>query len=506
MSHFFGQTLGERYRIVSLLGSGGMGDVYLAEHVLLGKRMAVKVLKPELSRDEDLVQRFQQEAIAASRIGQENIVSVTDFGRTPEGAFYFVMEALAGEDLGALLRRVVALPLERALPLLAQVARALCAAHAEGIVHRDLKAENVMVLARDDGTDWVKVLDFGISKMSDAASASNPRLTQAGVLMGTPNYMAPEQARGEPVDARSDVYSFGILIYEVLTGTLPFQAPTLTAVLLKQMTEAPEPPSLRRPELGLPPELEATIMRTLEKDPARRPQTMAEVRDSLVRVMQQLRGGVLPLSKPLAPRSPEMGAVGGLERTYVSKSHPPPTRRAGRAVVWVLGVAFLLGLGAVAVVKFHPRPTPALGPPANWVPLAPAPAPEVLKATREAPVKAPPEMPTPTAMPTPTPLAAAHRLSEGDVQRVFSRSSRKLKDCLYQNRDALPGAAGSISVSFIVLKSGMVKEAKLLNASAGGSGGPLESCVTKTVKAMRFPPHSEAAVAFEIPLGYDFKN
>src|SRR5919205_3848682 len=159
-----GRVLGERYRLIARIGEGGMGTVYRAEHVVLKKRMAVKILRHHLSRDEDLVRRFQQEAIAASAIGQENIVAVTDFGRTPEGSVYFVMEELDGPSLAGLLADTGPLPVERAVQLLAQVCRALAAAHANGIVHRDLKPDNVIVVRREDGTDFVKVVDFGVSK------------------------------------------------------------------------------------------------------------------------------------------------------------------------------------------------------------------------------------------------------------------------------------------------------------------------------------------------------
>ena len=261
-----GQVLDARYRVLSLLGQGGMGKVYLAEHVVLEKRLAVKVLHDEYSRHAEVMHRFQQEAIAASRIGQENIVNVTDFGRTPEGALYFVMEALEGESLGALIRNGGACPLPRALPILAQICRALTAAHDCGIVHRDLKPENVLLVRREDGSELVKVLDFGISKVNSAESGGG-RITQAGVIMGTPDYMAPEQARGLAMDHRVDIYSFGVLAYELVTGALPFPAETPIAVLLRHQTDVPESVRARRPDLALPPGLDALILKALAKRP-----------------------------------------------------------------------------------------------------------------------------------------------------------------------------------------------------------------------------------------------
>jgi serine/threonine-protein kinase len=276
-----GRTIGGRYRILGRIGEGGMGTVYLCEHVALGKRMAVKVLRPEFSGDEELLRRFQHEARAASQIGQENIIDVFDFGHTAEGAAYFVMEALDGESLARLLQREQAVPLPRALPILMQICRALGAAHQRGIVHRDLKPENVFVTRREDGSEFVKVLDFGISK--SARAPDGKRVTRAGSIIGTPEYMSPEQAAGTNVDHRSDVYAFGVLAYEMLTGRLPFQGETPLATLLKHQGEAPISPRRWRPEL--PVEVETLVMKALVKKPEGRQQSMAEVATDVTRAM-----------------------------------------------------------------------------------------------------------------------------------------------------------------------------------------------------------------------------
>ena len=276
-----GRTIGDRYRILGRIGEGGMGTVYLCEHVALGKRMAVKVLRPEFSGDEELLRRFQHEARAASQIGQENIIDVFDFGHTAEGAAYFVMEALDGESLARLLQREQIVPLARALPILMQICRALGAAHQRGIVHRDLKPENVFVTRREDGSEFVKVLDFGISK--SARSSDGKRVTRAGSIIGTPEYMSPEQAAGTSVDHRSDIYAFGVLAYEMLTGRLPLQGDTPLATLLKHQSEAPISPRRWRPEL--PVEVEALVMKALVKKPEGRQQSMAEVATDVTRAM-----------------------------------------------------------------------------------------------------------------------------------------------------------------------------------------------------------------------------
>ena len=290
-----GTVLGERYRILAQLGAGGMGTVYLCEHVVLGKKMAVKVLRPEYSNDEELVQRFQQEAVAASQIGHENIVDVTDFGRTPEGSLYFVMEALDGESLGAIMRRDGPMLLGKALPILSQVCRALGAAHARGIVHRDLKPDNVLVVRREDGSDLVKVLDFGISKMGKVRK--NGRITRAGMIIGTPEYMAPEQAAAADVDHRADIYAFGVVAYEMVTGVIPFRGPTPLSTLMMHKMDRPISPTQRRP--GLPREVESFVMHALEKKPEARQQDMGQVGEELSVALTRI--GLAPVYTPTRP-------------------------------------------------------------------------------------------------------------------------------------------------------------------------------------------------------------
>jgi serine/threonine-protein kinase len=379
---------------VKLLGSGGMGDVFLAEHVLLGRKMAVKVLKSDLSQNQEVVQRFQQEAMAAGQIGQENIVSVTDFGHTADGAFFFVMEALAGETLSALLVREKSLPVGRAVSILLQVSRALIAAHAQGIVHRDLKADNVMVMPRDDGTDLVKVLDFGISKVANAGG----RVTQMGVVMGTPDYMSPQQARGEAVDHRTDIYSFGVLAYELLTGSVPFQAAHAVGVMYRQIHETPAPPSMRAPQAKIPPVLEGLILKALQKDPDHRQASMTELRDTLLTLAPG--GGGAPVATSREPVLSPSVVPGNYAPTLVgraaasaSTSQPVAPGRRRRVLAGIALATVGLALAGAAVFAFSsrhaangggalPAPTPlapplASAPPPNPVrtPASPSPAP-----------------------------------------------------------------------------------------------------------------------------------
>ncbi|HEU4383515.1 MAG TPA: serine/threonine-protein kinase [Anaeromyxobacteraceae bacterium] len=313
-----GLILGDRYRLLSRIGEGGMGTVFLAEHISLGKQVAVKVLRAEYSRDEELVRRFEQEARAASIIDHENVVDVVDFGRTPGGSFYFVMEALEGESLARLIRRDGALPVERALRILAQICQALGAAHSCGVVHRDLKPENVILVHRDDGADLVKVLDFGISKTHGVPEGG--RITRAGSIIGTPEYMAPEQAMGGPVDHRCDVYAFGVLAYEMLTGRLPFQGDSPLATLLKHQGEPPVPPSRIRPDL--PAEAEAMVLRAMVKRPEGRQQDMAEVSLDLCRALTAV--GLAPMMTPVKGLPPVPPPTGTTARFPAPRRPSPP--------------------------------------------------------------------------------------------------------------------------------------------------------------------------------------
>ena len=267
-----GAVIDGRYRIDELIGEGGMGKVYLAEHVEIGKRVAVKVLHPSYSRMPDLVERFRREARAASKIGHPNIVDVTDSGTTSEGSVYFVMEYLEGVELGAVLDREGSIEAARAVRITIEMCRARSAAHAVQVIHRDLKPENIFLVTRDGNSDFVKVLDFGIAKSTEAEEARERKLTSPGRAMGTPEYMAPEQAAGKPADARSDVYAVGAILYEMITGVTPYQGDNFMEVLTKKATIDPLPPVALRPEL--PAELSAIVMRSMARDPNERPANM----------------------------------------------------------------------------------------------------------------------------------------------------------------------------------------------------------------------------------------
>ena len=263
------------YRIERLLGEGGMGAVYLAEHPILNRKAAVKVLKPEFAANTELVQRFLNEARAANAIHHPNIIDIIDVGLLPEGVPYMMMEFLEGESLATRLRRVQRLSVKQAVAYARQTASAVAAAHAVGIVHRDLKPDNLFMVpdARNPGQEHVKVLDFGIAKLRPEFAPGTPR-TSAGALLGTPAYMSPEQCMGKTteIDHRSDIYALGIILYEMLCGQPPFLGENFGELFLQHITVAPKPPRSLYPEI--PAHLETVVLQALEKDARDRIQTM----------------------------------------------------------------------------------------------------------------------------------------------------------------------------------------------------------------------------------------
>jgi eukaryotic-like serine/threonine-protein kinase len=363
---YVGSTIADRYKVLSKLGEGGMGVVYLAEHVFIEKRVALKVLSEDFARKADLVARFMQEAKAASKIGHENIVDITDFGETASGSVFFAMEFLDGMDLAGHIKSGGAMPFERAKTIMNQICRALGAAHSKGIIHRDMKPENVYLITREGKPDFVKVLDFGIAKMS-ALDEGGSRLTRTGMIFGTPEYMSPEQARGDKPDHRVDIYAAGCILYEMLTGDVPFHAETFMGVLTKHMFENPEPPSVRNPNAHVPHEVEQVCLKALAKDRDQRYQTMKEFAVAL----EACVGGDLSMAWGNEPSGPGLrepsqtfrtpgtaarNAVGTAPpRTSSSPELEPPKKRTGLIVGGILG---LLLVGGAAVVLTQKKPEP----------------------------------------------------------------------------------------------------------------------------------------------------
>ena len=292
-----GTVVGGRYRIEALLGEGGMGAVYRAEQLDLKKKVAVKVLHRDMVLNAEVVARFEREAVAGGRIAHPHVASAFDFGRLDNGVFFLALEFVEGKSLGRLMDQQAPLTERTALRIAGQIADALAAAHAAGVVHRDLKPENVMLLDRPPGEEFVKVLDFGIAKLRSTGSDKDQPLTQLGTVFGTPEYMSPEQARGMEVDGRSDLYTLGLMLYEMLSGASPFSHEDVVVILARQLSMQPPPLSNRvsRPTREL-------IAKLLQKERDDRMKTAVDVRDAIT----------VLLARPDLPRdsSPELEVVG----------------------------------------------------------------------------------------------------------------------------------------------------------------------------------------------------
>jgi serine/threonine-protein kinase len=313
------------YTVTTALGKGGFGEVFAAVHDVLGREVAIKVLHQRWSNDEEAVHRFVAEARAVNAVRHPNIVDVVDFGTLEDGRHYHVMERLRGESLHARMVNRGPMSLEEALPILRAMAGALDVVHDAGIVHRDVKPENVF-LHDEAGREIVKLIDFGLAKLV-ATPAAGP--TQTGVILGTPAYMSPEQCRAQPVERQSDIYAFGVIAYEILTGGVPHRGADPVATLLAHVHDEPERPSRRRP--ALPRELDDVILGLLAKSPRARPARLAPVVDRLAEIAEG-----------------------------------PPARRSHRAG-WIVGGALALAAGVVGVAVFGsthaaepaPGPSPA---------------------------------------------------------------------------------------------------------------------------------------------------
>ncbi|MDF3066434.1 MAG: serine/threonine protein kinase [Polyangiaceae bacterium] len=290
---YLGATIDGRYKVEALLGEGGMGVVYRCVHTIIGKRVAMKVLRADLARDAEVTERFLNEAKSASSIGNAHIIDISDFGQFQDGSTYFVMEFLVGQPLTKIVEGGQAVPVPRILNIARQLAEGLSAAHAVNIVHRDLKPDNIFLIDRGGEKDFVKILDFGIAKVS--TSGEGAKLTRAGAVFGTPHYMSPEQAAGQPVDHRGDVYSFGVILYELASGRVPFDADNFMGILTQHMYKAPVPIRALVPQpQGVPPGLEAIVLKCLSKRPEHRYQSM----DELIADLDKLKAGSVPSAVP----------------------------------------------------------------------------------------------------------------------------------------------------------------------------------------------------------------
>ncbi len=345
-----GKTLVGRYLIARKLGEGGMGSVYLASHIVLEKQVALKVLHGEYARKPDLVERFMQEARAASRISHENVIDISDFGVTEDGFVFFAMELLKGSDLHELVARArldgQVLPWDRSRHIFLQICGALTAAHAHGIIHRDLKPENVYLIDFLGRPDFVKLLDFGIAKLSEEGGGER-KLTRTGMLFGTPEYMSPEQARGDKVDHRVDIYAMACILFQLVTGRVPFEAENFMGVLSLHLTEpAPEIPLATLDRCGAPHELAAIVAKGLAKKPDDRWQTIGDMARAVRAMHGELADEPLLASQPVPANRSRTHWTGKLE--IPGADAPAPSH--SKLPFFIGGGVLLAGAAVVAVM------------------------------------------------------------------------------------------------------------------------------------------------------------
>ncbi|MBW8769138.1 MAG: protein kinase [Gemmatimonadetes bacterium] len=386
-TEIIGSIIADRYHVIKKLGEGGMGRVYLAEQVKMGRMSAVKVMNRRLAQDPDAISRFNREAANASRISHQNVAAVYDFGETSEGLIYLAMEFVEGEPLTDILQRSGALPPERAAEIVRQTAEALAVAHDMGIVHRDLKPDNIMITRARDGSDLVKVVDFGIAK---AMNVEAQKVTRTGLVVGTPEYMSPEQIAGDPLDGRSDIYSLGLVAFNILTGRLPFLSKTAQESVIMRLTEPPRRLAEIRPQVPWSPAVQAVMDRALQRDAALRYASASEFGRALSAAVREQPTSfpengatepALPVTRVseapqrrVPPADAPAAAAPAAAPAEITRQRWPIAASAGAIVLalLVIGAAFAFSrkpsVGTEsnqAAPADQARPTPATGTPAS---------------------------------------------------------------------------------------------------------------------------------------------
>jgi serine/threonine protein kinase len=438
-----GRLVGQKFRIERLIGAGAMGRVYLAEQTNLGKQVALKVLHANMAGDSTLAKRFYREAKSASMLSHPNILQIIDFG-DDEGTLFIAMELLTGRDLYRAIKEQFPFSLERIGHIGGQILGALDEAHVKGVVHRDLKPENVMLLDVRGESDFVKVCDFGIAKIASERDGEGSAITMAGMVCGTPEYMSPEQARGDSLDGRSDLYAAAVILYQMVAGDVPFRAESALGVITKHLTEEPRPPSQRRSNVTVPPALEAVIMRGLRKVKDERFASAFEMKSALLESLGmkrpsstlQARGGqritdvgmaatgvATPVSTPQmeasdAKTTPSFSGPGSVHGEMAAA--PSTGRRAGTIVISAVLVSAIAAGAYVMIGKKGAEPAVNLVPPPKIELPRAAPPPEPHMAAA-APVALPPvalpPVPPPPAVTAVTTVTAVTPPKKGRHER-----------------------------------------------------------------------------------------
>jgi serine/threonine-protein kinase len=428
---FPGRLIAGNFRIERLIGQGAMGNVYKAEQISLGKAVAVKVLHAHLMDDEKLVGRFKREAKSASKLNHPNSIQIIDSGQDKDGTLYIAMELLDGRDLAQVIRDEFPISLPRVVRIMTQVMSALDEAHAQGVIHRDLKPSNIMLIERRGERDFVKVCDFGIAKATSADGKEDDRqqmLTIQGLVCGTPEYMSPEQARAEALDGRADLYSAAVILYQLVTGDIPFRADSPMGIVSRHLAELAVRPSQRRPDLPIPKAIDELVMRGLEKERQRRFPTALDFRAALEAVVSPTAGQVTPFPPGIPQASiPTTNAIPGA--TAIVPPMAPAdkfgttadltTRRPGKRgpLVGALVGLVLAGAGAAAFMATRQARTASPAPVAAAVPAAPV----VIPAVAVTPPPAPEPEPVPPA-PAEAPAAVADEPAAAAPAHVASRA------------------------------------------------------------------------------------
>ena len=365
-----GRVIGGNFRIEKLIGAGAMGNVYKALQLSLNKPVAVKILHHHLLKDDRLVARFKREAKSASLLNHPNSIQIIDSGEDGDGTLYIAMELLTGRDLAHVIRDDFPLPLLRVARIMTQVLNALDEAHAQGVIHRDLKPSNIMLIERRGEKDFVKVCDFGIAKatLGEAEDDRSAMLTVQGLVCGTPEYMSPEQARAEPLDGRADLYSAAVILYQLVTGDIPFRADSAMGIISRHLVEPPTPPSRVRPDLAIPAAVDQIVLRGLEKNRELRFETAVAFREAIETMIAVTSGAGTPLSPSARASMPTARDMTGSPPTPIDTATVPARSAAERfattanltgasgtrqKVLVIAGVVVLLG--ALARRRDHDR-------------------------------------------------------------------------------------------------------------------------------------------------------